>query len=224
MICRLPAAHRHASFGHARQALFCGVAATSAPWTSSHCRSHSTEEKPLSARKASWPSEATRNSPMGRSSQFAGANPKAVTTPFGGYREGHLEAVDPLGLGDASTKGGLSGKQTIATRPNTYHSRNEGGIHHVVDHLRFGEYLRRWASANLKKSLSLRKRDHWERIARVRTSLGDSNGGRASSARENGSFATIRQPRSTERRAKIRGPRGTAFGRDFGAVDRNGVP
>ena len=193
---------------------------------------------------------------MGRSSQFAGANPKAVTTPFGGYREGHLEAVDPLSLGDASTKGGLSGKQTIATRPNTYYSRNEGGIHHVVDLLRFGEcldqgalqsarssgsrarmrrlswpwlgrfgkYLRRWASANLKKSLSLRKRDHWERIASVRTSLGDSNGGRASSARENGSFATIRQPRSTERRAKIRGPRGTAFGRDFGAVDRNGVP
>src|SRR5215207_2209205 len=141
MICRLPAAHRHASFGHARQALFCGVAATSAPWTSSHCRSHSTEEKPLSARKASWPSEATRNSPMGRSSQFAGANPKAVTTPFGGYREGHLEAVDPLSLGDASTKGGLSGKQTIATRPNTYYSRNEGGIHHVVGLLRFGECL-----------------------------------------------------------------------------------
>src|SRR5829696_6925239 len=84
MSCRLPAAHRHASSGHARRALFCGVAATSAPYSSSHCRSHSTEEKPLSARKASWPSETTRNSPMGRSSQFAGANPKALPLLFVG--------------------------------------------------------------------------------------------------------------------------------------------
>ena len=53
------------------------------PCSSSHLRSHSSEEKPLSARKASCPSERTRNSPTFRSSQFAGAKPKAVTTPSG---------------------------------------------------------------------------------------------------------------------------------------------
>jgi hypothetical protein len=66
-----------------RRALFCGVAATSAPCSSNQCFSHATEENSLSARKASWPSEVSRNPPMGRSSKLASASPKAAISPSG---------------------------------------------------------------------------------------------------------------------------------------------
>jgi len=47
---------------------------------------------PLSARKTSCPSEATRNSPMGRSSELAGDSPKAGTTPSGLTERATLKA------------------------------------------------------------------------------------------------------------------------------------
>src|SRR3954469_8145851 len=108
MNCRLPAAHRQTASGHARRALFCGVAATSAPCSSNQCFSHATEENPLSARNASSPSEVSRNSPMGRSSELASGQPEGSNCPFWSDRERYLEAVDPFGLGNAPAEGGLS--------------------------------------------------------------------------------------------------------------------
>jgi hypothetical protein len=52
---------------------------------------------------------------------------------FGGYREGHLEAVDPFGLRDAPAEGCLPGEQALAAGPYTNHRRHKGGIEHVVD-------------------------------------------------------------------------------------------
>src|SRR5215210_7227962 len=59
------------------------LALACAPYSSSQRRSHSTPVNPLSARYASWRSDATRASPMGLSSEEAGARKKALTTPLG---------------------------------------------------------------------------------------------------------------------------------------------
>ena len=50
MSCPLLAAHRLTTPGQARLALSYGAAAIRAPYSSSHRRSHATEEKPLFAR------------------------------------------------------------------------------------------------------------------------------------------------------------------------------
>jgi hypothetical protein len=53
--------------------------------------------------------------------------------PMWAHREGHLEAVDPLGLGDTSAKGGLASREAVATGAGPYDGRYEGSVQHVVD-------------------------------------------------------------------------------------------
>jgi hypothetical protein len=56
--------------------------------------------------------------------------------------QGHLEAIDPLGLGSAPAEGGLPAEQPLAGRPHPHDDgRDEGGVHHAVDGRRIAEFL-----------------------------------------------------------------------------------
>src|ERR687889_1148031 len=126
------------------------------------------------------------------------------------YHQGHLEAVDPFGLGGAPAEGRLPAEEPLAGRPHPHDGRDEGRVHHVVDGRRIGEFIgegplqsaqlglqgsyplrlnwpweqrvgkysRRCVQAKRQKSLSLLKRGHWARMARVMTSGSVSRAGR----------------------------------------------
>src|SRR5215212_12171619 len=53
--------------------------------------------------------------------------------------QGHLQAVDPFGLGGAPAEGGLPAEEPLAGRPNPHDGRDEGRVHHAVDGRRIGE-------------------------------------------------------------------------------------
>src|SRR5215212_3332657 len=55
--------------------------------------------------------------------------------------QGHLEAVDPFGLGGAPAEGGLPAEEPLAGSPHPHDGRDEGRVHHVVDGRRIGEFL-----------------------------------------------------------------------------------
>jgi preprotein translocase subunit SecY len=52
---------------------------------------------------------------------------------LGIHHQSHLEAVDPLGLGGASSEARLAGKQPLARSPHPHDGRDEGRVHHAVD-------------------------------------------------------------------------------------------
>ena len=82
-----------------------------------------------------------RTSPIGRSSEAAGASTKFVTTPSG------LTTItptlsshrDPLRFGDAAAEGGLTGEEPFAAGTNPMDSRDQGRVEHAVDGLRLDQ-------------------------------------------------------------------------------------
>ena len=115
MICRLPAAHRQASRGHARRALFCGgrrdvCAVLFQPAT-----------LPLHRGEALVGQEGVV--PVGGHQELAYRALIAVRRgqtegnddPFGGHGQCYLETVHPFCLGRAAAEGSLTGKEALAT-------------------------------------------------------------------------------------------------------------
>src|SRR5215203_306106 len=60
--------------------------------------------------------------------------------PVGIYHESYLEAVDPFGLGSASSEGGLPAEEALAGYPHPHDRREEGGIQDAVDGRRLAEF------------------------------------------------------------------------------------
>ena len=60
---------------------------------------------------------------------------------LGIYHRGHLEAVDPLGLGGAPAEGGLPAEELLASfaGPHPHDGRDERRVHDAVDRRGFGE-------------------------------------------------------------------------------------
>jgi hypothetical protein len=56
-------------------------------------------------------------------------------------RESHLEAIDPLGLGNAATEGGQSSEEPLAACSHPHHCRDQGGVEYMVDLRVLGESL-----------------------------------------------------------------------------------
>ena len=62
--------------------------------------------------------------------------PEGSNYPFWSDRERYLEAleaVDPFGLGDAASEGGLSGEEALTGGSDSHDGRNEGGVEHMVN-------------------------------------------------------------------------------------------
>ena len=59
--------------------------------------------------------------------------PEVGNYPFWSDRERYLEAVDPFGLGDAASEGGLSGEEALTGGSDSHDDRNEGGVEHLVN-------------------------------------------------------------------------------------------
>src|SRR5215208_1703115 len=141
MIWRLPAAQRRSAFCHALLESSYGVAATRAPYSSSQRRSHSTPVNPLSARLRFVTvagHEGVCYGPLvggGRGQPEGGDDAPRID------HQGHLEAVDPFGLGGAPAEGGLPAEEPLAGSPHPHDGRDEGRVHHVVDGRRIGEFL-----------------------------------------------------------------------------------
>jgi hypothetical protein len=89
------------------------VAATSAPYSRSQRRSHSTPVKPLSARLSFVAVRRHEGVPYGPLLGGGRGQTENGNHPAGIYHEGHLEAVDPLGLGGAPAEGGLPAEEPL---------------------------------------------------------------------------------------------------------------
>jgi hypothetical protein len=59
--------------------------------------------------------------------------PEGSNYPFWSDRERYLEAVDPFGLGDAASEGGLSGEEALTGGSDSHDGRNEGGVEHMLN-------------------------------------------------------------------------------------------
>src|SRR5215208_4992204 len=92
--------------------------------------------------------------------------------------QGHLEAVDPFGLGGAPAEGSESSSARDRCKARNSGSRARTQRLNWPWEQSFGKYSRRCAQAKRQKSLSLLKRGHWARIARVMTSGSVSKAGR----------------------------------------------
>jgi hypothetical protein len=56
-----------------------------------------------------------------------------MMTPLGLTDRATLKPLDPLGLGDASSGGGLSREQALATGANSHYGRDQDGVQDMVD-------------------------------------------------------------------------------------------
>lgn len=67
---------------------------------------------------------------MGRSSELASRRPQSESydDALWTHREDHLEAIDPLCLGDAAAEGGLAGEEALAAGPHPNDGWYESGV------------------------------------------------------------------------------------------------
>src|SRR5215207_5404980 len=68
-----------------------------------------------------------------------GCQPEGAYHALGVYHQGHLEPVDPLGLGGAPPEGSLTDEEPLARSPHPHHRRDERRVHDSEDRRRFGE-------------------------------------------------------------------------------------
>ncbi len=98
MIWRLPAAQRQSAFDHALRSLFFGVAATSAAYSSSQQRFHSTPGEPLVGQVGTVSIGGYEGIPYRPLVRGGASETEGAHYAFRVDHQRHLEAVHPLGL------------------------------------------------------------------------------------------------------------------------------
>jgi hypothetical protein len=67
--------------------------------------------------------------------------PEGGDHPVRVHHQGHLEAVDPFGLGGAPPERSLTGEKPLARSPHPHYGRDEGGVHHALESRRLRKIL-----------------------------------------------------------------------------------
>ena len=78
---------------------------------------------------------------MGLSSEAAGANPKAVTTPFGSTTKAALRTRKPTRSSWRRSSRRKPQEQPLAGSPHPHYRWHQGGVHHTVECRRLGKIL-----------------------------------------------------------------------------------